>query len=147
MLSAGCCKDSEIIQNFETWTISRKTRARSITYTEQYNEIGPKYSSSPVYTDYGSFSNPTAGTWILRSQRYIPLDMEEIRKLYLTIWKEKMPETEKATLRAMLSQLTCLQRNWPPPLTWTWTSDKTCLKVGETFCLYRRWQTDLWLSL
>lgn len=52
--------------------------------------------------------------------------------------KRKMSETEKATLRALLSQLTCLQRNWPPPLTWTWTSDETCLKVGETFCLYRR---------
>ncbi len=47
-------------------------------------------------TDYGSFSNPTAGTWILGSQRYIPLDMEEIRKLYLTIWKEKCQKPRKS---------------------------------------------------
>lgn len=71
---------------------------------------------------------------------------------YLTVWKEKMSETEKV-IRAC-RRGTCLQRNWPPPLTWTWTSDESCLKVGETFCLYRRCdkrtfgchcKADLWI--
>lgn len=77
---------SSQIARFETFNAisrPRKTRARSIAYTEQYNEIGPKFSSSPVYTDYGSFSNPTSGTWIQRSQRHIPLDMEEIYENFI----------------------------------------------------------------